>query len=83
MSLGRRYFGVCTSNEHLQWLTNASDRASIQYIVSQGSPLYFNQDLAIRCEEQFADILEHLKAQDEASGAASGGEDSDGEDAEG
>ena len=66
----------------MQWLTNASDRASIQYIVNQGSPLYFSQDLASRCQEQFADILEQLKAQEEASGAASAGEDSEGEGAE-
>ena len=60
MARGITYFGICHSAQHLQWLSNVLDRASLQYIVESGSFLYI-EDLATHINELFADVLESFQ----------------------
>ena len=64
MSRGIQYFGICQSAQHLQWLSNVLDRASLQYIVESGSFLYI-EDLATHIQELFADVLESFQQDDQ------------------
>ena len=64
MSRGITYFGMCHSAQHLQWLSNVLDRASLQYIVESGSFLYI-EDLATHINELFADVLESFQVSEE------------------
>ena len=56
MKRGVHYFGVVFDKTHHQWLSNAVDRASLQYICAQGD-LWYQADLATHVKELFSDHI--------------------------
>ena len=59
MAEGIQYVGVVCDATHVKWLQNTCDRASLQYIVKNGSALY-QQDLAELVQQHYNDVLEEL-----------------------
>ena len=57
LEVGAVYFGICTSQTHLTWLTNVLDRASLKWLTQSGSCLY-QDELANHVQELFSDVLE-------------------------
>ena len=62
---GIPYSGLARNAEHGSWLINVLDRAALQTICQQGSPLHAN-DLCASIQEHFAETLEQLNEQDKA-----------------
>lgn len=63
MKLGIQYLGVCADPVHLSWLHNTCDKAAIQHIIEQGSPLYHSAELSELLRAEFADVLDELNEQ--------------------
>ena len=59
MPEGIQYVGVVCDAIHMRWLQNTCDRASLQYIVKNGTALY-QQDLAELVQQHYKDVLEEL-----------------------
>ena len=59
MAEGIQYVGVVCDATHSRWLQNTCDRASLQYIVKNGTALY-QQDLAELVQQHYKDVLEEL-----------------------
>ena len=59
MAEGIQYVGVVCDATHVRWLQNTCDRASLQYIVKNGTALY-QQDLAELVQLHYKDVLEEL-----------------------
>ena len=76
MAQGIPYLGMCSSQAHLQWLSNVLDRASLKYITESGTFLY-QEDLATHITELFSDVLQSLEHVDEDEQAVQASDDED------
>ena len=63
MELGITYTCMAKNAEHNSWLQNVFDRAAMQVMMQNGSPL-FEQDLSTCIGEHFKDVLDQLHQQD-------------------
>ena len=62
---GIEYIGVCRSQQHVSWMVNVLNRASVESTVRQGTALY-EQDLATCLKDHFKELIDELHAQDAA-----------------
>lgn len=63
MDLGISYTALAMNVEHNSWLQNVLNKAAMQVIVRERSPLH-EQDLAAQLQTHFQDVLDQLHAQD-------------------
>ena len=62
LDLGIEYVGVCRSQQHVSWLVNLLNRASVESTVRQGTALY-DQDMATCLQDHFKELIDELHAQ--------------------
>ena len=63
MDLGISYTALAMNAEHNSWLQNVLNKAAMQVIVREKSPLH-EMDLAAQLQTHFQDLLDQLHAQD-------------------
>lgn len=63
MDLGISYTALAMNAEHNSWLQNVLNKAAMQVIVREKSPLH-EQDLAAMLQTHFQEVLDQLHAQD-------------------
>ena len=63
MDLGISYTALAMNAEHNSWLQNVLNKAAMQVIVREKSPLH-EMDLAAQLQTHFQDVLDQLHAQD-------------------
>ena len=76
LNLGIEYVGICRTEPHCSWLCNILNKAAVECMSRNGSPLY-QQDLVSCINAHFAELIDELHQQD-AAVAESGGEESEG-----
>ena len=72
---GIQYVGICRTDQHCSWLANILNRAAVECISRNGSPL-FKQDLASCIHDHFQELIDELHQQDAAVAEESDGGDS-------
>ena len=75
LNKGIHYVGICRTDQHCSWLTNILNKAALECISRNGSPLY-QQDLASGINTHFAELMEELRQQDAAVADDGHGEES-------
>ena len=75
LNAGIHYVGICRTEQHCSWLTNILNRAAVECISRNGSPLY-QQDLASCIKDHFIELIDELHQQDAAVADDSAREDS-------
>ena len=63
LNQGIQYVGICRTERHCSWLTNILNKAAVECIARNDSPLY-QQDLASNISAHFNDIIDGLRKQD-------------------
>ena len=63
LNQGIQYVGICRTERHCSWLTNILNKAAVECIARNDSPLY-QQDLASCISAHFMDIIDDLHKQD-------------------
>ena len=77
---GIQYIGICRTDEHCSWLTNILNRAAVECISRNGSPLC-QQDLSTCIQDHFKELIDELHQQD-AAVSAECAQDSDDDESE-
>ena len=62
MQRGIHYVGVCANKQHMGWLQNVVNRASLKLIMTEHSPLY-DAHLATLIKVHFRDIVSSVDMQ--------------------
>ena len=75
LNKGIEYVGICRTEEHCSWLTNILNKAAVECISRNGSPLY-QQDLASCINAHFKELIQELHQQDAAVADETDGEES-------
>ena len=75
LNLGIEYVGICRTESHCSWLCNILNKAAVECMSRNGSPLY-QQDLVSCINAHFMELIDELHQQD-AAVAESGGEESE------
>ena len=65
LNKGIQYVGICRTDQHCSWLNNILNRAAVECISRNASPLY-NQDLSTCIKDHFKELIEELHQQDAA-----------------
>ena len=65
LNLGIQCVGICRTEQHCSWLTNILNKAAVECISRNGSPLY-QQDLASCINAHFMELIDELHQQDAA-----------------